>query len=178
MLLSVTDRISLLGRVGEELAAECLLRNGFTDVVDLNTISKNYPFADILAVKGGVRFFIGVKTRNEMQRGGAALNASYNLVLANNARNRILKEQGLAVHQITEMLLDEVRTLAQKVEAIPAWVTVPVDVTTSTYSAYFGLLKDLGHKRSVPMTMAARKRYIALSEHAFDSRLKPTLLNN
>lgn len=162
MLLSVNDRISLLGRVGEEIAAECLLRNRFTDVVDLNSINRNYPFADIMAVKDGIRFFIGVKTRNEMQQGGTALNASYNLVLANNARNRILKEQGYAVEQITGMLLDEVRTLAQKVEAVPAWITVPVDVMTSTYSAYFGLLEDLGHKRSVPMTMAVRKRYIVM----------------
>lgn len=178
MLLSINDRISHLGRVGEEIAAACLLQNGFTEVIDLNTVRRNYPFADVMAVKDGVRFFIGVKTRNEMKQGRSALNESYNLILANNARNRILKEQGLSVDQITSMLLDEVWTLARKVEAVPAWITIPVNVTTSTYSAYFGLLEDLGHKRSVPMTMAARARYLALSENTFDPRLTPALLNS
>ncbi len=74
MLLRTTERISELGKLGETIAAECLERHAFSEVVNMNTIRNNYPFADLLAVKDGVRFLVGVKTRNEMRKGGTGMN--------------------------------------------------------------------------------------------------------
>ena len=59
-------------------------------------LAQNY----ILAKRDGARYFIGVKTRNEMQRGGARLNDAYNLVLVNDAKNRMLKRQGKTSDEI------------------------------------------------------------------------------
>jgi hypothetical protein len=42
------ERMSKLGWLGEQLAAECLLRAGFTDVRNLNQ-GTNFRYADIVA---------------------------------------------------------------------------------------------------------------------------------
>lgn len=177
MLLQAAERISQLGALGEQLAAECLTRFGFSEVVNLNSIRRHYPFADLLGVRGGVRFLIGVKTRNEMRQGRLRINGSYNVVLVSNAKNQLLKLQGKTVDEITQLALGEVYQLAQAEGAVPAWVTVPVDPATSTFSAYFGLIGDLGNRRSVPMTYEARRQYLALAENQHDNRIRPHLLN-
>lgn len=177
MLLQTVERISELGNLGEQLAAECLIRFGFAEVVNLNSVRRHYPFADLIGVRDNARFLIGVKTRNEMRQGQLEINGAYNLVLVSNTKNRTLKLQGKTVEEITRMALDEVHQLARAEGAIPAWVTVPIDVTTATFSAYFGLLDDLGNRRSVPMTYDARRRYLVLAEKQHDGRLKRHLLN-
>ena len=68
----------------------------------------------MLATKDGVRYFIGVKTRNEMRQGDVGLNESYNLVLIPDTANARLKEQGKTTDQITSMLLAEVSSLAAR----------------------------------------------------------------
>jgi Holliday junction resolvase-like predicted endonuclease len=79
------ERISKLGRLGEELVAERLRHHGFTNIENLNLRRRNYPFGDVLATRDGVRYFIGVKARNEMRQGDAGMNESYNLVLISDA---------------------------------------------------------------------------------------------
>jgi hypothetical protein len=63
-------------------------------VENLNLRRNNYPFGDLPATKDGVRYFIGVKARNEMRQGDVGLNESYNLVLISDPVNRRLKDQG------------------------------------------------------------------------------------
>jgi hypothetical protein len=94
MQLIQLERITKLGRLGEDLAAERLTHHGFKDVENLNLRRNNYPFGDLLATRDSVRYFIGVKARNEMRQGDVGLNESYNLVLISDPVNRKLKEQG------------------------------------------------------------------------------------
>ena len=74
MSLLTLERISRLGRLGEDLVAERLQHHGYTNVENLNLLRHNYPFGDLPATKNGVRYFIGVKTRNESRQGNVGLN--------------------------------------------------------------------------------------------------------
>jgi hypothetical protein len=131
----------------------------------------------MLAKKNGVRYFIGVKARNEMRQGDVGLNGSYNLVLISDAMNAKLKEQGKTTDQITCLLLADVSRLAAGLDATPAWATVAIRPRTGTYSAYFGLVAELGNKRSVPMTPKACAKYQCLARDLPDSRVTLDLLN-
>ena len=177
MQLIQLERINKLGRVGELLSAERLREQGFTNVEDLNQRRANYPFADLLAVRDGTRYLIGVKTRNEMRQGEVGLNEAYNLVKVPDPANAELKRQGKTASQITSMVLAEVADLAAAHEATPAWITVAVNAKKGTYSAYFGLVSDLGNKRSVPMTLRARATYLCLADAVTDPRITADLLN-
>jgi hypothetical protein len=171
------ERITKLGRLGEDLVAERLKDQGYTGIENLNLRRHNYPFGDILATKEGIRYFIGVKARNEMRQGDVGLNESYNLVLIPNVVNRKLKEQGRTTDQITSMLLAEVDKLAGQLNATSAWATVSIRPKVGTYSAYFGLVTHLGNRRSVPMTPKACAAYHCLARNLHDARVTPELLN-
>jgi hypothetical protein len=137
----------------------------------------NYPFGDILATRDGVRYFVGVKSRNEMRQGDVGLNEAYNLVLISDAMNAKLKSEGKTTDQITALLLAEVTILAETHKAVPAWITVPIRARDGTYSAYFGLLSRLGNRRSVPMKPDACKTYECLARDVADPRVTADLLN-
>jgi hypothetical protein len=177
MQLVRLERISKLGRLGEDLIAERLRDEGFTAVENLNLRRHNYPFGDLLATKDGVRYFIGVKARNEMRQGDVGLNESYNLVLISDPVNARLKQQGKTTDQITSLLLTEVSALAAGLDATPAWATVPIRPRNGTYSAYFGLVANLGNRRSVPMTAKACATYRCLARDRTDPRVTLDLLN-
>jgi len=171
------ERITRLGALGEQLAAGSLRSAGFDYVVDLNEQRRNYPFADLLAERNGKRYLVGVKTRNEMRQGDIGLNASYNLVLINDAANKELKRQGLSVDEITARLLAQVHELASQHDAKAAWITVAVRPRKAEYSAYFGLVSDLGNRRSVPMTERARANYMCIADCVVDPRITADLKN-
>ena len=175
--LSTVRRVTKLGNLGEALAVECLAQQRFRNIENLNVKWPNYPFADLIAERDDVRYLIGVKARNEMRQGDVGLNESYNLILIPNSKNAELKRQGKSSNEITTILLSEVRALAGKHGAIPAWITIPIRVRQGEYSAYFGLVSDLGNRRSVPMTFEARRRYEVLAENVRDPRITPDLLN-
>jgi hypothetical protein len=177
MQLIPLERITKLGHLGEYLAAERLVQLGFTEVENLNVPRINYPFGDLLATKDGVRYFIGVKTRNEMRQGDVGLNESYNLVLISDPMNRRLKEQGKTRDQITAMLLAEVGRRGAALDATPAWITVSIRSRIGTFSAYFGTVAQLGNRRSVPMTSKARATYLCLARDISDPRVTGDLLN-
>jgi hypothetical protein len=177
MSLLKVERISRLGRLGEDLVAERLHHHGYINIENLNFRRHNYPFGDLLATKNGVRYFIGVKARNEMRQGDVGLNESYNLVLIPDAFNRRLKEQGETTDQITTMLLAEVSQLTTSLDATPAWATVSIRPREGTYSAYFGLVARLGNRRSVPMTPKDCAKYDCLARDLSDSRITLDLLN-
>ena len=176
ILKAPSYRISKLGSLGEELAEEALLRNGFEQVRNLNDSCHNQPFADLLAEKQGSRYFIGVKARNEKQANGM-LNASYNCVLVANDKNNALKAQGKTTEDITRLTLERVQQLADKFSAIPAWIAVPIRPEERTYAVYFGLLEELGIQRSIPMTHTARMNYQCLVDWVADDRITPELTN-
>jgi Holliday junction resolvase-like predicted endonuclease len=177
MSLLALERITKLGRLGEDLVAERLDHHGYTKIENLNLRRRNYPFGDLLATKDGIQYFIGVKARNEMRQGNVGLNESYNLVLIRDALNKQLKNQGKTTDQITTMLLDEVSKLAADLDATPAWATVSIRPREGTYSAYFGLVERLGIRRSVPMTPKECARYDGLARDLGDSRITLDLLN-
>lgn len=139
-------------------------------------MSNNYPFADLLAERGGRRYFIGVKTRNE-ERDVGGINGSYNCILVSSPANARLKAHGLSVKEITAMAIAQVRKLALRHDAEPAWIAISVRPCHGTYAAYFGLLDELGVRRSIPMTEAARKHYVRLADWTADSRVTPDLHN-
>jgi len=120
-------------------------------VENLNQITANNVFADLVACRHGVRYLISVKARNRLTQVGR-LNASYNLLKIRDVKNRILKERGLSQAAITSLLLGEVSELAQRASATAAWVTVSIDAVLSEYDCFFGLVSDLGARRSIPMT--------------------------
>jgi hypothetical protein len=177
MQLVRIERITKLGRLGEDLVAERLHDQRFTNIENLNLRRHNYPFGDLLATENGERYFIGVKARNEMRQGSVGLNESYNLVLISDPVNARLKEQGKTTDQITSMLLAEVSALAAELGATPAWATVSIRPRAGTYSAYFGLVAQLGNRRSVPMTPKACAKYRCLARDRSDRRVTLDLSN-
>jgi hypothetical protein len=59
MQLVQIKRITKLGRLGEDLVAERLHDQGFTDIENLNLRRHNNPFGDLLATKDRVRTLLG-----------------------------------------------------------------------------------------------------------------------
>jgi Holliday junction resolvase-like predicted endonuclease len=106
------ERMSKLGRLGEQLAAECLQRAGFTAVRNLNQ-GTNFRYADIVASNAGERFLIGVKAQNEYQASGK-INPCYNAVLIATDKKRMLEQRGMTEAEITALLWLGVDTLAAK----------------------------------------------------------------
>jgi Holliday junction resolvase-like predicted endonuclease len=174
--LAPVRRRKKVGDLGEQLAIECLGKNGFSNIRDLNDESKNFPYADVMAERGGVRYFISVKSRNEKRRGGR-LNDSYNVLLINGTRNKQLKIQGKSQTEITKMLIDEAHQLANQFDAVAAWTTIPIRPCRQSYAAFFGLLDDLGVRRSIPMKPHNYSNYQTLSDWVFDDRITASLTN-
>lgn len=170
------ERISKLGRLGETLAEEQLNANGFSNVKNLNE-SINYPFADLVAELKGVRFLISVKTRNEFQANGK-LNPCFNAVNPNQAVLRALKAEGKTEDQITAIIWEAVDHLASRWGARPAWISIPMRPEEGTYAAYFGEVAQIRHRRSIPMTAEACRRYRKLAPRGtFDHRITKGLSN-
>ena len=176
-ILTRIRRTSKLGKLGENLAAEALEMRGFSNVKNLNDLRNNYPFADLLAERAGRRYFIGVKARNE-ERDIGGLNEAYNCVLVPDVVNKRLKAQGKSAEEITAIALAQVRTLAHQFGAIPAWIAIPIRPAKRAYAVYFGLLTDLGNRRSIPMTHVARSKYECLMGWTIDPRITSGLCNS
>lgn len=137
-----------LGDVGEKLAAQALTASGFTGVRDLNEIRPNHPGGDIYAERDGTSYFISVKARKKYQRDGK-LNRSYNLYP------------------------QKVVRAAQDYGAIPAWLTVQIDVESRRYHTYFGTIDELQNPSgiAVPMTPLAVQAYECLNAGDLDAEL-------
>ena len=72
------DRRIALGSWGERKAMVLLDRAGFSKVRDVNVETFNHPFGDIYAERAGMRYLIGVKTRNKFRDIGL-VNGEYNI---------------------------------------------------------------------------------------------------
>jgi len=166
-----------VGDIGEVLALECLAKNGFTNIHDMNDeFHRTFPYADVMAEQNGTRYFISVKSRNEEKKGGG-INPSYNLLKISNSRKSALEREGHSKEQITKMLINEANILAERFEAVAAWITVPIRPARHLYSAYFGLLKDLGVRRSIPMKPDEYQNYVQLADWTRDDRIGAGLTN-
>lgn len=180
-------RTNKLGLLGEELAENALRRNGFHGVKNLNSPVRNRPFADLYAERDGFRYFISVKTRNEIRDCGARINESYNCFSISQKRAMELKALGKTTEEITRIAIAQIQELAdaygktltpdREATVIPAWITVPVRPEAGTYAVYFGTLDSLGLKRAIPMTAAAVKTYECLVDWTVDERIVPSLSN-
>jgi hypothetical protein len=89
----------------------------------MNAEFSNHPFGDIYAERQGVCYMIGVKTRNKHQASGP-LNPTYNV-----------RKRGANVGLI-----------AQRHNAVLAWVAIQTIPEEQTYSAYFA---NRGSRRAV-----------------------------
>jgi hypothetical protein len=119
----------------------------------------------------------GVKSRNEFQANGA-INPCYNAVLIRNDQKQLLERLGKTEAEITAILWDGVDEIAARWKAIPAWVTVAMRPERGTYSAHFGLVSRIRHRRSIPMNLADRKDYVQLAPVGTkDARVTADLLN-
>ena len=170
------ERTTKLGRLGEQLAEERLIAAGFANVRNLNR-GVHFPYADILATKGGQLFLIGVKSRNEFRDNGK-LNPCYNAVLIRDEKKRLLEGLGKTESQITAILWEGVDKIAERWRATPAWVAVAARPEQGTYSAYFGLVSVIRHRRSIPMKLEDRAAYVQLAPIGTkDARVTADLLN-
>jgi hypothetical protein len=169
-------RITRLGELGEALAEEALRATDFVKIRNLNRERNNQPYADLLAEREGTRYFIGVKARNELQVSGA-LNPTYNLFLIPYKKNSLLRDRGVTVDEITRHGISQIHQLAAHFDAIPAWITVPIRSYAQTYAVYFGLLEELGNRRSIPMTEKAIKSHECLRQWTKDARITADLSN-
>jgi len=75
-MMTEHERRKALGFWGERKALTLL--SGAKFVRDLNESTFNHPFRDIAAERSGIRYMIGVKTRNKYTARGA-LNPTYNI---------------------------------------------------------------------------------------------------
>jgi hypothetical protein len=137
------QRKRALGDWGEKKAINLLKRAGFRNVRDVNAEAPNHPFGDIYAERATVRYLIGVKTRNKYQASGL-INPTYNV-----------RKRGV-----------DVDAIAQRHNAILAWVAIPVIPEEQSFSAYFGTIsqiEDAGERFSIPMRPEQTVLYECLS---------------
>jgi hypothetical protein len=143
-------RFKHLGDIGEILAEQILRENGFTDIRNLNSIKKNFVFADYYAEKDRNKYLISVKARNKFENNGS-LNTRYKL--GRNLESRI--ESALKMEEFRDCM--------------PAWLAIVLEA--ETYSAFFGLIKELDNNHGIPMSQKAKESYLCLAmdtPHEFD----------
>ncbi len=171
-----SERTTRLGYLGEILAEECLKAVGANEVQNLN-LGTNFPFADLIAELSGIRYLISVKSRNEFQANGK-LNPCYNAVKFNDTVVKALQAEGKSESEITAIIWAAVDDLAQRWNAIPAWIVVPMRPQESCYSAYFGEVSMIRHRRSIPILPSDRVRYTELAPlGTYDARITADLRN-
>lgn len=152
-------RQKALGDWGEKKAITLLERAGFRNVRDMNAESANHPFGDILAERGGVRYLIGVKTRNKYQASGL-INPTYNV-----------RKRGADVDGV-----------ARRHGAILAWVAIAVVPEAQAFSAFFDTIDKIesdGERFSIPMKPERTDDYECLSQprEELDRAIRPEWSN-
>jgi hypothetical protein len=117
----------------------------------------NHPFGDLYAERGGGRYLVGVKTRNQFQASGL-FNPTYNI-----------RKKGV-----------DVEAIATRHNAELAWVAIQVIPERQVYCAYFGtlgMIEDRGERFSVPMTAASTGKYECLARDEMDREISPEWTN-
>jgi Holliday junction resolvase-like predicted endonuclease len=133
-------RAKELGALGEAMAPFYLGRAGFTDLLDLNKLRRNFPFADAVATRAGITYAISVKTRNKFEARTGNLNARYKLGK---------KCEAMAAYA------------TKQTRAVPAWLAIQVD--GDLVSVYFGTLEILKGGTGIIMTPDMLDQYECLA---------------
>jgi Holliday junction resolvase-like predicted endonuclease len=134
-------RAKELGALGEAMAPHYLKVAGFMDLVDLNLMRRNYPFADVVATRAGITYAISVKTRNKYEARTGNLNARYKLGK---------KCEAMAAYA------------TKKTKAVPAWLAIQVE--GDRVSVYFGTLEMLQGGTGICMTPDMLDQYECLAK--------------
>ena len=146
-------RFKTLGDIGESIAESLLHAHGFSDIVNLNEVRQNFPFADFEATRDGVGYLINVKARNKYETSGK-LNVRYKL--------------GSKVYTHINQLLENPKYKVY----VPAWLAIAIEA--ETYDAYFGTIADLNGSRGIGMGVRSKKRWQEMAQnqsHAYDQRM-------
>ena len=120
-------RAKSLGTLGELFAMKALVDSGFSEIRNLNDSKRNFPYADLFAVRER-RMVISVKCRNRYQRDGA-LNSRYKL--------------GARAYE-------HAHAAENALDAVAYWMAIQFD--RETYSVYLGSLEQLNGKMAIPMS--------------------------
>ena len=138
-------RFKKLGDFGELLAHQLMLEHAFENIINLNEIKKNAPFADFFAVKEGTEYIISVKTRNKFEN-TAKFNSRYKLGSSNLLLGKFLTTLEFKPYY----------------NSIPAWLAISME--ENTFDAYWGLLSELpGNQHGIPMSESAKQTYPCLA---------------
>lgn len=116
-----------LGELGELFAVKALVDYKFDKIRNLNDDHMNLQFADLYAEKDGKKYVISVKARNKFQKNGS-LNSSYKL---------------------GENAYEKAQRVSEIYDAEPYWMAIQFD--RNDYSIYFGSLKSLEGRKSIPV---------------------------
>ncbi len=137
-----------LGELGELFALKALVDQKFDKIRNLNDQKMNEKFADIFCEKDGIKYVISVKARNKYQINGK-LNTRYNL--GSNAYEKAFYSE-------------------EKYIAKAYWLAVQFDSTT--YSVYFGSLKELKGSKAIPVNKCEKELvgeiWVLDKRHYFD----------
>jgi hypothetical protein len=136
-------RYGSLGRLGHFLATRALEENGFRAVQEIE--DKRHSYGSLVAVKGGGRFLIEVKTRRKYKKNGD-LNKRYKL-----ADSRWASGLYPSAHAAERIF-----------RAKAHWVAVQID--KSSYSVYFGSLKQLDGRSGIAMDDPHLTDYTCLTD--------------
>ena len=145
-------RFKLLGNMGEKLAEAILQKGGFTDIVNLNQVAMNFPFADFSAEKDGVKYLISVKARNKYEHTGV-LNSRFKLGDTEKKLEKLQNDEKYAAFK----------------DYVPAWLAIALE--NHTCEAYWGLIDELPNKRGISMSEKAKNNHRCLAKdlpHGFD----------
>ena len=130
-----------LGELGELFAIKALVDRGYDKIRNLNDKNLNEPFADLECEKDNHKIIISVKARNKFEKKGT-LNSRYNL--GNNVYEKAFESE-------------------KKHNAIAYWMAIQFDKTT--FSIYFGSLKELSGKKAIPVNLCENKLIGEIWEH-------------
>jgi hypothetical protein len=130
------------------------LRNGFTAYVVLSPaigLSCHRRLRKSLPERNGIRYLVGVKTRNKYTARGT-LNPTYNI-----------RKKGA-----------NVTAIAERRKAHLAWVAIQVAPERRVFWAYFGTIaqiEDRGERFSIPMRAFITPKYERLADQEADATI-------
>ena len=126
----ITDK-QKIGNWGEINGVKLLKKNGFKNVLDLNSIKHNFPVFDLLAKKEKTWYAFSSKTRNKFNPGDGKLNRQYNILVKKKSRYKLEKASLLLKEKFNIKLYKKF------------WIACPIDYSIKTQNFYYGDLEKV-----------------------------------